>query len=383
MEVMKSAISQEYLATIELARNDADLHAQLNVLLKGAMWSFLERSEMVCVALPIIGRAVANARTHYLQCSERLKCIVIETDDSNAWAIWSFTGTDWIVLTERLLIALRDASEETAERLDEHFGYVLSTHTATKVFSSTPLQGCFKNNRSALLFAAGLGFFVGHECGHHLHGHDGFFKSRAHAEADDWRKEADSRWQVRHALELEADLAACTMSYLVLGQWMASRLDVIEVREMPQFHYLVAVLLSAGAFLALLIIRPSYDWKWDPQKTHPPAAVRALAISFRVKAKLKQEGHVSAVESSWIRIKTLDLIARSTIVSGSKSDRVFRDRSTSENLAALRAAGIRRAAYDPQCMLLIQHALDSLTAERPHLRPRYLTKPIYTSDLKQ
>jgi hypothetical protein len=77
------------------------------------------------------------------------------------------------------------------------------------------------------------------------------------------------------------------------------------------------------------------------------------------------------VSRKWIRAKCLDVVAGATIRPGSAQDNVLQERlARGGEPAAIRAAGIRKATFDPQLVAYYEQLDNHLDAIRSQLLPR-------------
>jgi hypothetical protein len=371
---MPSIPLHDFHRSIEAARLDTELKSQLRTYLNSDALAVPQSDELVEYSCCLVNLALGEARELYARNPERLVCVIAASAIPNAFAIWGSTRYDWVVLTEGILLILRDSAEKAAARIAERFPEILQSSLGKRVISELPLSGGFQSGVSSLLYVAAIGFFVGHEAGHHLGGHDGYFRKGAQpAVTNEPRPEAGSEVSTDQALEFQADRDGALISHLTLGRFLWERADFREWRDRERRLYerIKAVLISAGAFIALVIFRPRViDWTYTEKSTHPPAVLRAIAISDVLSATFKKLGHLTEAERRWIRIITLELAAQGAIAPKSEEEKVFQQRGNRAEPAALRALGIRAALYDRQVAAYIQRIEQRLEVVQARLLPR-------------
>jgi hypothetical protein len=371
----------DFSRSMNLARVDTDLNAQLVKHLRSNALAPVLSSDLVDATCDLVNVALREARALYASDPERLVCVIAANEVSNAYAIWSSTRYDWVVLTQGLLAQLRDSAEEVAYRFAARIPEVLESALGERILSVPPLRGGFQTALGSLLYVAAIGFFVGHEAGHHLEGHDGYYADGAHAEvANDPGSDMDSEALIKQALEFEADCFGVLISRRVLFRFLLKLADVTPLRgvEKRQYNRVIAVLLSAGALMALVRLRPTaIDWASIATSSHPPGALRALVISAALSDAIKAHfDHLTDAARRWIRMIALELAAQGTIVAKSNEAKIFQERAGRDEPAALRAVGIRAALFDPEVPSYIAKIQHSLDAVKPRLRPRKKVLPV-------
>lgn len=365
----------DFQRSLDVAQVDADLNAQLIKYLQSHALVPVNKSELVSATCDIANVALREARALYVQNPERLVCVIAASEKSNAYAIWSSTKYDWVVLTEGLLTELRDSADDAACRIDERMPEILQSALGQRIITLPPLRGGFQTALGSLLYVAAIGFFVGHEVGHHIEGHDGYYAEGAPAEvASDSSSEVGADALIKQALEFQADRHGVLISRVVLMRFLLKLVDVANYseREQRQYNRVIALLLSAGVLMSLVIIRPrGIDWIRIGKATHPPTVLRALEISAELTASIKANfNKLTEAERRWIRLLSLELAAQGTIVSGSYEDKMFQERRKRNEPAALRAVGLRAALYDPHVQTYIEKVAISLDPVKPRLHPR-------------
>lgn len=239
-----------------------------------------------------------------------------------------------------------------------------------------PLRGGFQTSLGSLLYFAAISYFAGHEAGHHLAGHDGYYLSGAHAEAEDEGTGQSGATKITmQALEHQADRVGLTISRIVMMKLLSKLWEVRSFSDVEKREYqrILAILLSGGAMMAVVKIKPrDFDWADIPGRTHPPAVVRIISMATELSAAFKRNfDALDHVSRRWIRINCLELAVGATINSGTNEDRIYQDRlARGGEPAAIRAVGIRKALNDPRLKQYYGELERCLTAVRPQLRPR-------------
>lgn len=372
---MTSIPRHDFVQSMEAARKDVDLRAQLVKFLKSDALASVNHSDLISATCDLANLAMNEARTLYAKNPERLVCVISSSELSNAYAIWSSTKYDWVVLTGGLLTALRNSADLAACRLADRIPEVLQSALGKRIFSVPPLSGGFQTALSSLLYVAAIGFFVGHEAGHHLEGHDGYYADGAHVEDTcEPCSDVSEHSMIKQALEFQADYYGVLISRRVLLHFLLKLVDVACYSELEQRQYnrVIAVLLSAGVLMSLAIIRPrTIDWIQVESATHPPATLRAIKISAELTESIKAYfKKLTEADRRWIRILALELAAQGAIVSGSKEDKIYQERSKRNEPAALRAVGIRSALHDSHSQNYFEKIAKCLNPLKARLQPR-------------
>jgi hypothetical protein len=357
------------------ANTDAGLKYQLVKFFGTDALSLPAKSELVSSTCDVVTWAVMQARTGYVRDSKQLVSLISASQNANALAAWGETEYDWIVISEGLMEILRAAADDMGDRLAAAFPELSESQLGRRLLAIPPLKGRFRSTLGSVLYFAAISFFVGHEAGHHLSGHDGYYVSGAHAEADDHSKEQQGETKtVEQALEHQADQVGLTICRIVVTKLLSQLWDVQSFSDAEKVEYqrVLAILLSGGAFMSVVKIKPkNFDWSDVPGGTHPPAVVRVISMAMQLSAVFKENfGYLNTVSRKWIRLKCLELAVGATIKPGSDEDRIFQARLARAEPAAIRAVGIRKALHDPQLKRYYRQLQQCLETVRPHLRPR-------------
>lgn len=360
-----------------IACTDAKLKAQLIGYLKTDALSLPEKSDLLSSTCDIITWAIIQARKSYAHDPQRLVGIVSASTDANALAVWGSTEYDWIVVSEGLMQLLYASADDMATRLTEAFPELLQSQLGQRLQATPPLKGGFQTSLGSFLYFAAISFFVGHEAGHHLAGHDGHFLSGAHAEFDDRSTAQEGpNMTTEHALELQADRVGLTICRIVTAQLLSKLWEIRTFTEHEKHEYqrVLAILLCGGAMMSAVRIKPkAIEWSDVLGRTHPPAVARVIILSMSLSRSIKANLHcLDDVSRRWIGLKCLDVAAGATIKSGSPEDQVLQERlARGGEPAAIRAVGLRKALFDPQLTAYYEQLDNHLDAIRPQLRPRY------------
>lgn len=362
----------DFQSSANAAKVDVGLKSQLIKCLDSDALIEVNSSDFIATTCGLVDLALREARKLYAKDPDRLVCVISESKKSNAYAIWGSTRCDWIVLTEGLLIELRNSANEAGRRFSEMSPETLQTPLGKRIQSLTPLSGGFQTALGSLLYVAAIGFFIGHEAGHHLNGHDGYYVNGVHAEVvSDQELGTDKDALIKQALEFQADQYGVLISSRIMMSFILESIDAKDYseHEKQQYSRTIAALLSTGVLMALVKIRPqAIDWVAIENSTHPPAALRVIAISAHLSVTIKQNfGSLNETARKWIRLMSLELAAQGAIKSKSKEERVFQECVIRKEPAALRAVGIRAALHDPTVPIYLEKIRQSLKAVKPCL----------------
>lgn len=356
------------------ASTDAGLKVQLIKFLGTDALSLPTKSELVSSTCDVITWAVMQARVGYVRDSKRLVSVISASQTANALAVWGKTNYDWIVISEGLLEILRAAANDIGDRLAAVFPELFESQLGQRLLATPPLKGGFRSTLGSFLFFAAISYFVGHEAGHHLSGHDGYYVGGAHAEADDNSEVQQGETKtMEQALEQQADQVGLTICRIVVIKLLSRLWDVqlFSDAEKVEYQRVLAILLSGGAMMSVVKIKPkNFDWSDVPGGTHPPAVVRIISLAMQLSAALKNFDHLDTVSRKYIRLKCLELAVGATIKPGCNEDKIFQARLARAEPAAIRAVGIRKALHDPQLKKYYRQLEQCLEAVRPLLRPR-------------
>lgn len=372
------APAHDFAASYALALQDTFLRNYLKTQFGTDAISQPGKSELVDSTALVMNWVLQQARERYASAPERLVAAISSATGTrkNALAVWSTSGKDWIVISEGLMEHLRDGVDDLGHRFTEAFPELMDSELMRALLAQEPLQGGFTTTLGSYLYFAAVAFLTGHEAGHHIDGHDGYFTGRAHAEDDADSPDAPTeQWMTKQALEREADrigLSFCRYSMMTL---LARLWDIGDFDDERRRSYqrVLAALISVGAMAVTLWLKPrKTDWSELPGRAHPPAVVRALNLSLEVARAIKENfGYLDETSHGWIRLMSMEVVVSATIVRGSEEDRIVQERlARGGEPAAIRATGIRRAIHDPE-FLRYSATLDAaLRKVQPRLRPR-------------
>ena len=362
-----------------LAQRDSELKRQLVGYLKTDALSPPDKSDLVSRTTDAMTWVIQKARARYATDPARLVAVVSSSPEANALAVWSGSERDWIVISEGLMELLRSGVKDVAGRFNHAYPDLLRCELMQKLLEQAPLSGGFDSSLSSFMYFGAVAFFVGHEAGHHLAGHDGHYVGGAHAErpADsaDTEHFGSEEWRIRHALERDADLIGLdfcrnAIETLLSQLWEVRDFSPAERRDSQR---VLAALIGAGVLTSTLLIKPrEIDWSAVPKQSHPPAVVRAVILSAALNRYFKRSfSDMGANTRARIRLVSLELAAAATIVPRSPADKVYQARlARGGEPAAIRATGIRKALHDSQFDDYIASLESTMRAVRPRLKPR-------------
>lgn len=373
---MQSTPAHDFKLSLAIARGDPALKTILFKYFKTDKLSSPDRSELVSATCDAITWPIQEARALYDKDPQRLVGLISTSNVANALATWQPPGYDCIVVTEGLMEILFNASDDMGALITQAFPELFKSQLGRKLQEVPPLRGGFKTALGSFLYFGAISFFAGHECGHHLAGHDGYYLNGAHAEVDDDNLNHDRATKTtEQALEQEADKIGINICKNTLAKLLSKLWDIRTFSDADKRHYqrILAILLSSGTLMALVRIRPrEIDWVDIANSTHPPAIARIILMSLELSAALKLHfNSLDRVSRQWIPIKCLEVAAGGTIKSGTKEDMIRQERlARGGEPAAIRAVGIRKALFDKSLEQYYVNLERSLNVVRPQLRPR-------------
>lgn len=366
----------DFSTNAEIAASDKNLKMQLMKYYKTEKLSIPESSDLVSSTCTIIEWVVQKARKAYIIDPQRLVAIISASNKQNALAVWGSTKFDWIVISVGLMNLLRDGANEMATRLGLAFPELLQSDLGVSLEGVPRLQGGFQSTLASFLYFAGISYFVGHEAGHHLGGHDGYYSNGAHAETTDTPTPTNVPGKTtEQALELQADRIGLEISKEVMFELLLRLVPISSFTDVAKREYqrALAILLTSGVLMSAILVRPkTIEWDNAMSATHPPAVARLLILNAVLSASFKKNFTCLDSESRrWIRLKCLDIAAGATIKPGSKEDEILQERlARGGELAAIRAVGIRKAIFDAHISNYIADLEKRLQDIQSSLRPR-------------
>lgn len=314
----------------------------------------------------IVGAAVSLGRDGYKERSERLCAIFCSSTEPNAIAAWG--SRDWIVISNALMFRLHKSAEALAPQVMHTVG-VKDTRLGTVMQKAKSAPG-FSTAMASCLYIGAVGFFAGHEVGHHLEGHDGYYLPGSVRLRD--ASDQDLKLE-QQALEIGPDERGAIISRQILTSFLLKFYngETLSQEDQAEYQAVIATVLSVGLFSALAVIRPrSIGMKEASEKRHPPGALRAWMLSMYLSGKIKECcSLISSPVQQQIQMVSLDIAAAESVGKGAKEAAILNRAKTSEPLG-LRAAGIRRALFDPDLPHHLRTLLEIRSRLRPTLRPR-------------
>lgn len=310
---------------------------------------------------------------------ERLVGAICSSPKRNALAVWSSSRRDWIVISEGLMELLRDRVDDLGERISHAFPEAMKASLMQRLVAQEPLGGGFKTALGSFLYFGGIAFFTGHEAGHHLRGHDGYYVQGAHVEqVSDSDEPEDNDWLIRQALERDADLTGLALSRVAMSGllsklWEVDAAERLQTQGRAEFQRVLATLIGAGAMTAALLFCPrKIEWDEVPERSHPPSVARVVILAMSISAAIKDGfPDLDDVSRRWIRLMCLEVAAAATISPGSKEDQVYRERlARGGEPPAIRATGVRSAFNDPRFKEYLAQLGAALQAVKLRLKPR-------------
>ncbi|MDA3668085.1 hypothetical protein PFF91_03485 [Burkholderia cenocepacia] len=331
-------------------------------------YTFIEHdaSPLTSFTAEIVGQAVKLGRERYKERPERLCAVFCSSTEPNAIAAWG--RRDWIVISDALMARLHKSAEALAPKVMHEIG-VEETRLGAIMQKAKPIPG-FSTAMASCLYVGAVAFIAGHEVGHHLEGHDGYYLPGAVRLRDASDKDVKLEQQ---ALEIGPDERGTIISRQILTPFLLQFFDGEMLNQEVQAEYqaVLATVLSVGLFSALAIIRPrSIGMKDAAEKRHPPGALRALLLSEYLSQKINENCGLLSPDVQWqIRMVSLDIAAAESVGKGAKEAAILNRAKKNEPLG-LRAAGIRRALFDPDLRYHMRELLDIRNRLRSTLRPR-------------
>lgn len=371
-----------FASSFTMAQNDGVLRSTLVKRLGTNQLSPPDASEFVSATCDVVDWVVGFARDMYASHPERLCAAISKSPQVNALAVWA--SKDWIIVSEGLMEKVQAAADDMADGFSQAFPELLDSELGRNLQATTPLCHGFRSTFASLLYFGCIAFFSGHEAGHHIAGHDGFYSLGFHAELEDedtsgafaGAVDAGASSLHRHALESQADDIGLTLCRMTVGHLLLRLCEARDypIGERPEYSRVLAVLVSACSLMAAIVFKPrEIDWTYVHGKaTHPPAVYRVVNLANQLTAALKR-GMPLLDETvlRWIRVKSLDVAVGATITPKSKEHEILQERQArGGEPAAIRATGIRKAINDPLFAEYARSLARALDEVKPKLRPR-------------
>jgi len=271
---MSSTLFTDFKESTVLARTDAALTKQLLRHYKTSALLPARRGlcRSTCV---VLAWNIQQARIVFPHDPALIRGVISAAPCANALAAWGDRQRHWIVVTEGLMTALRDAAEVHAARLLAAFPAVFAAVPGRRLLAATPLQG-FDTMLGALLYFGAMSFVASHELGHHLAGHGAYFSGQDHK----------GRWDVPQALERQADAIGVAAALLSVDKLMRRLFAAagLPPPDLRQQQALVAIVFTAGVLTAAARLVPA---AFDFNGAHSPNAYRMLRIAATLMRPLR------------------------------------------------------------------------------------------------
>lgn len=315
------------------------------------------------------------ASQDYDAAPERLGFVVSPSSVRNALAVWGYSKTDWIVLSDGLLAVLQDGANQTAEELEKHQSWLFATETIKQMQKVGNLAGLQSPLASFLYFAA-VSFFVGHEAGHHVLGHDGHFRSGVHAEGiDEGTDETSDSMLTKQALEYSADRYGVMVARVAMIRWLLQFVNeqTYTIEEQASFQYIVAVVMSLGVLMAHTVIKPRrVDWKEAYSRAHPPGTLRMINLSNALMESIGENFHwLKTKQIEEIRFFAIGVTAKRELIVGTPERTLYEERVGREGeLAAFRAIGLLQMVHQDRATEHARKISEKYREVFPFLTPR-------------
>jgi hypothetical protein len=292
---MRAPLFTEFKESAALARTDTALtkqllrHYQTSALLPARRG--LCRSTCVVLAWNI-----QQARVVFPHDPSLIRSVISAAPCANALAAWGERQQHWIVVTEGLMKALRDAAELHAARLLTAFPAAFASLPGQRLLAATPLQG-FHTMLGALLYFGAMSFVASHELGHHLAGHGAYFSGQDHRE----------RWEVPQALERQADAIGVAAALLSVNKLMRRLFAAAALpqSDRQQQQALIAIVFTAGVLTAAARLVPA---GFDFSGAHSPNAYRMLRIAATLMRPLRSLPLLDDATRKAIRRRCLEAV---------------------------------------------------------------------------
>lgn len=227
------------------------------------------------VASQLLSKATARYTSDVGQ-ERKLHSVVAVSTTANAWATWT-PAKDWAVVATGLLKRISEFAIRMSGWVADWPGEETQPDEIKWMRELASRRGQFgsSNELAEVLFAAGLGFFLGHELSHLLEGHQGIFAPTVRA-VDEQRVAVDTSTKVQ-ALEMHADhdgsFYATQVTAFALGRYLIIEPGHEQRVRRRQFAFVVAI----GVFGAMWVLQPKHvSLQAAAISSHPPVALRIL-----------------------------------------------------------------------------------------------------------
>ena len=340
---MRPSLFTEFRESTALARTDTALTTQLRRHYKTDALLTARRglSRSTCVAL---AWNIQQARVIFKGDPTLIRGVISSAASPNALAAWGDRQRHWIVVTDGLMTALRDAAESNAARVLAAFPAAFASASGRRLLNATPLQG-FDTMAGALLYFGAMSFVASHELGHHMAGHGAYYNAQ---EATTLRH----RWDVPHALEHQADAIGVGAALLSVSKLMHRLFasTVLAPAHGKEQQTLIAIVFTAGVLtMAARLVPAALD------AGHTPNLYRLIRIAAALMRPLRSLTLLDDATRKSIRLACLEIV-----LSGQKP--------VSDEPIGNRLRGMQSALHDPAFHAYMQQLDAGFLLFRDNLR---------------
>lgn len=292
---MRKSLFTEFKESTAIARLDAALTTQLRRHYKTDALLTAKRGlpRSTCVAL---AWNIQQARVIFKGDPTLIRGVISGAVSPNALAAWGDQQRHWIVVTDGLMTALRNAAEINAARVLAAFPTAFASASAQRLLAATPLQG-FDTMPGALLYFGAMSFVASHELGHHLAGHGAYYNAQ---EANTLR----DRWDVPHAFEHQADAIGVGAALLSVSKLMHRLFasTVLAPSHGKEQQTLVAIVFTAGVLTMAARLVPAAD------AGNAPNLYRLIRIAATLMRPLRSLTLLDDATRKSIRLACLEIV---------------------------------------------------------------------------
>lgn len=343
---MRNSLFNEFRQSTAIARTDAALTAQLllHYNTRELLPAKAGLARSTCVAL---AWNIQQARIVSRDNPERIRGVISGAPCANALAVWGDEQRHWIVVTEGLMLLLRDAAELNAARIIDVFPRAFASSAGKRLLAATPLHG-FQTMLGALLYFGAMSFVASHELGHHMAGHGAYFNFSDKNSGDVLKKSLLARWDVSHALERQADAIGVGGAILSINKLMNRFFTPAPQTqaERKEQQTLIALVFTAGVLtIAARLVPDTVDLRQTASTEHPPNVYRMIKIAAMLMRPLRSLALLDDSTRKWIRVKCLEIVLGPQIQR--KGHAAQAAAAAADDPIGTRLSGIRQALVDP------------------------------------